>query len=234
MGHFTDAKVHNLRYNLISMARETNPAMGLSNSMENNSAVAPDQDATLVSSAQQGDLSAFELLVDRHQKRMLNIAFRLIGDYDDACEVVQDAFVSAHKNIRTFRREAKFTTWLTTITVNLSKNRLKQIKSRRGHVAFSLDDPIRTEDGQMIVDPPSKEPSALDQLLKRDVREQVQECIKKLQHVFREVLVLRDMQDFSYEEIGSMLKMREGTVKSRLYRAREMVKDCLKNTVGTL
>ena len=159
---------------------------------------------------------------------MLNVAYRLIGDYDDACEVVQDAFVSAYKNIKTFRGDAKFTTWLTTITVNLSKNRLKQMRSRQGHEAYSLDDQIQTDDGRMTIDPPSKEPSVLDRMETRDIRTRVQDCIKALDPDFREVLVLRDMQEFSYEEIGSMLKVREGTVKSRLFRARDMVKDCLK------
>lgn len=165
---------------------------------------------------------------------MLNIAFRLVGDYDDACEVVQDAFVSAYRNIKTFRGDAKFTTWLTTITLNLSKNRLKQMRSRHGHEAFSLNDPIRTDDGEMTMDPPSKEPSVLNVLEKRDVQARVQDCIKALETDFREVLVLRDMQEFSYEEIGSMLKVREGTVKSRLFRAREMVRDCLKRFMGEL
>ena len=82
----------------------------------------PDDDASLVALSKKGDLNAFEALVRKHQKRMLNIAFRLIDDYEEACEVVQDAFVSAYKNIRTFRGESKFSTWLTSITVNLSKN----------------------------------------------------------------------------------------------------------------
>ncbi len=159
---------------------------------------------------------------------MLNIAYRLIGDYDDACEVVQDAFVSAHKNIRMFRGDAKFTTWLTSITLNLSKNRLKQVRSRQGHEAFSLNDPIQTDDGTMTMDPPSKDPSVLEIMEMRDVQTRVRDCIKALDTDFREVLILRDMQEFSYEEIGSMLKVREGTVKSRLFRARDMVKDCLK------
>jgi RNA polymerase sigma-70 factor (ECF subfamily) len=232
--HFADAKEGFLRYNLTVMPNETNLPTGLSNSLAKEGLTVQDQDATLVSSALKGDLGAFELLVVRHQKRMLNIAFRLMGDYDDACEVVQDAFVSVYKNIKTFRGEAKFATWLTAITMNLSKNRLKQMKSRQRLVAFSLDDPIRTEDGQMAVDPPSKEPSVLDQLIKRDVQNRIEECIKKLDHLFREVLILRDMQDFSYEEIGSMLKIREGTVKSRLFRAREIVKDCLKKVAGTI
>ena len=191
-------------------------------------ASAHDDDAALVMSSQKGDLEAFERLVTKHQKRMLNIAYRLIGDYDDACEVVQDSFVSAYKSIRSFRGEAKFTTWLTSITLNLAKNRLKQMKSRQAHEVFSLDDPVDTADGQMSIELPSKEPSALDQFETRDIQARVQACIKALEQDFREVLVLRDMQDFSYEEIGNMLKVREGTVKSRLFRAREMVKDCLK------
>ena len=86
----------------------------------------------------------------------------------------------------------------------------------------------------MAVDPPSKGPSVLDRLEARDERKKVQECISALEPEFREVIILRDMQDFSYEEIGSLLKVREGTVKSRLFRAREAVKDCLKRAMGTL
>ncbi len=193
-----------------------------------------DDDAAFVASSQNGDLGAFEQLVVKHQKRMLNVAYRLTNDYDEACEIVQDTFVSAYKHINSFRGESKFTTWLTTICVNLSKNRLRQIRSRRGREAFSLDDPVRTDEGRMPLDPPSNDPSVLDHLEKRDVREKVQDCIKALDPAFREVLVLRDLQDFSYEEIGCMLKVREGTVKSRLFRAREMVRDCLKRVMGDL
>ncbi len=207
---------------------------GLSNPLEGTDAGTIDDDMPLVLSSQEGNLDAFEQLVIKHQKRMLNIAFRLINDYDEACEVAQDAFVSAFKSIRSFRGEARFTTWLTTITVNLSKNKLRQIKSRQGHLAYSLDEPVLTPDGQMAIDPPSKDPSVLDTLEKRDVQSKVQGCIKALEPGFREVLVLRDMQDFSYEEIGSMLAMRAGTVKSRLFRAREIVKDCLKRVMGEL
>jgi RNA polymerase sigma-70 factor (ECF subfamily) len=214
------------------MSKGTKPSASLSYSPDNDSSLGTDNDTALVSSAQKGDLDAFELLVARYQKRMLNVSFRLIGDYDDACEVVQDAFLSAYRNIKTFRGDAKFTTWLTTITLNLSKNRLKQITSRQGHAAYSLDDPIRTDDGEMTRDPPSKEPSALERMETRDIQIKVQDCIKALEPDFREVLVLRDLQDFSYEEIGGMLKVRDGTVKSRLSRARELVKECLKKSLA--
>ncbi|MFA5073740.1 MAG: sigma-70 family RNA polymerase sigma factor [Nitrospirota bacterium] len=215
------------------MHSETNQPIELSYSAEPEK-VSADPDRALVAQAQTGDLGAFETLVARHQKQMLNIACRLIGDYDDACEVTQDAFVSAYKHIKTFRSQAKFSTWLTSITLNLSRNRLKQLKSRQSHTPVSLDDPIKTDNGQMVMDPASKEPNVLDQLVKRDVRNQVQQCIKKLGPEFREVIVLRDMQEISYEEIGSLLKMPQGTVKSRLFRAREMVKNCLKSALGEL
>ena len=212
----------------------TNPPAVLSNPTGSRPQDHVDPDAGLVAATQQGDLNAFEALVAKHQKRMLNIAFRLIDDHEEACEVVQDAFVSAYRSIRTFRGEAKFTTWLTTITVNLSKNRLTQLRSRKRREAYSLDAPIMTDDGELTPDPPSREPSALDRMITRDVQKSVQDCIKALEPDFREVLVLRDMQDFPYDEIGGMLKMREGTVKSRLSRAREMVRECLKKFMGEL
>lgn len=212
----------------------TNISPELSYEGKDPAAAAPDPDAALVASVRQGDLDAFEGLVVRHQKRMLNIAYRLIGNYDDACEVVQDVFVSAYRNLATFRGDAKFTTWLTTITLNLSKNRLKQLRSRRGHEAFSMDDPVETGDGPMTIDPPSKDRSALDVLEQRDVQARVQDCVKALEQDFREALVLRDLQGFSYEEIGDMLQVKPGTVKSRISRAREMVKECLKRFLGEL
>jgi len=86
----------------------------------------------------------------------------------------------------------------------------------------------------VMPDPPDREPSVLDRMEKRDVQRKVQDCIKALEPDFREVLVLRDMQDLSYEEIGGMLKVASGTVKSRLFRARESVKDCLKKVMGIL
>ena len=206
----------------------------MSNIPENDQAGIVDADAVLVRASQQGDLSAFEALVSRHQKRMLNIAFRLTGEYEDACEVVQDAFVSAYRNLKGFRQESKFSTWLTSIAVNLSKNRLKRMQVRRMREPRSLDDPIRTADGELLPDPPSSEPSTLDRLEQQEAKTRVQDCIQALEPDFREVIILRDMQDHSYEEIGAMLRVAAGTVKSRLFRAREAVKECLKKTAGIL
>ena len=198
------------------------------------SRIITDEDAVLISSCKQGDMAAFESLVHKYQKRMFNIAFRIIGDYEDAGEAVQEAFLSAYRGIGKFRGDATFLTWLTTITVNLTKNRLKQVRGRRHHEIYSLDDPIQTDEGSMAADPPSNAPSVQEQLEQHDIRQKVQECISVLETDFREALVLRDMQEFSYEEISGILKIALGTVKSRISRARETIRDCLKRKLGDI
>jgi RNA polymerase sigma-70 factor (ECF subfamily) len=192
--------------------------------------VKADEDSDLVLLSQRGDMDAFEQLVIRHQKKMVNIACRITGSYEDACDVAQDAFVSAWKEIKRFERKSRFSTWLYTITVNLSRNRLKQTVTARNRHEVS----IHAEEGSIHIDPPSTEPSALEMLEKRDVKKSVHDCIGKLEEEFRLVVVLRDLQGFAYNEIGDMLKVAEGTVKSRLFRAREMLKKCLKGKLGEL
>ena len=190
------------------------------------------EDGELVSAFRSGDPDAFGVLVRRHQKTMLNVAYRMLGSYEEACEVVQDAFVAAHRGLPQFRMEAKFSTWLTAITLNQARNRLASLASRRRFEAFSLDAPIAAGHGEVRADPPSGAPSALDGLEAQALRRQVEACLQGLPADFREVLVLRDLQDRSYLEIGAILSLREGTVKSRLARAREGIKACLERALG--
>jgi len=192
----------------------------------------PDEDSVLVASWRQGELASFESLVEKYQKRMLNIAYRITGDYEDACEVAQDAFVAAYRGIESFRGAARFSTWLTSITLNLSRNRLQKVQAKRRNEAYSLDGTTHDEDCGPVRERPSSAPSALEQLEMRTLHEKLKECINALSVEFRETIVLRDMQDFSYGEICSILNVREGTVKSRLFRAREMVRECMKRAVG--
>jgi len=193
-----------------------------------------DEDSVLVASWRRGELASFEALVAKYQKRMLNIAFRITGDYEDACEVAQDAFVAAYRGIEAFRGSARFSTWLTSITLNLSRNRLQQVQTKRRNEAYSLDGPAPGEDSSPVHERPSSAPSVLEQLEMRALHEKLKDCINALSADFRETIVLRDMQDFSYEEMCSILNVREGTVKSRLFRAREMVRECMKRAVGEL
>ena len=191
-------------------------------------------DAALARACRDGDMAAFECLVERHQRMIINVAFRMTGDYEDACDIVQEAFIAAWRKIGDYRGEAKFSTWLTAIVVNLSRNRLQQIRQRSRREAYSLNAPIPGSDGESLPDPPCETPSSLEQLEEQELRHYVQHCIELLTMEFREVLVLRDMQGLSYEEVGTALGLRDGTVKSRLFRARDAVRECLRKTVGML
>lgn len=193
-----------------------------------------DEDVELVSLCKQGNVDAFEVLVKKYQKRMFNIAYRMISNYDDACEVVQDAFVSVYKSIHNFKEKARFSTWLCTIVMNLSRNRLKQLQVQSYREEFSIDDPVYTDASMMKVESVSGEPSILEKLEREDIQQKIQECISSLDSEYKEVIILRDIQDFSYYEISDMLKIPEGTVKSRLFRARSALKDCLKRSLGDL
>ena len=191
-----------------------------------------DEDAPCVMRCQSGDADAFEVLVERHQKRMLNIAYRMLGDYEEACDIVQESFLSAYRSIRSFRRQAKFSTWLYGIVVNHSKNRLKQIAGRSRHETQSVDGPVELKNGSVFRQAADCGESAADGLEKREMEKAIQGCIASLESEYREVLVLRDIQGFSYEEIRGMLSLPEGTVKSRLFRARAALKDRLVKVLG--
>ena len=193
-----------------------------------------DEDYEFVSLCKKGDVDAFEELVRKHQKRMFNIAYRMMGNYEEACEIVQDAFISAYRSIKSFKGRAKFSTWLYTIVINLSKNRLKQLKTQLHREKYSIDNPVLKNENPINVEPATNEPSALERLEKKDIQQKVQGCINSLDDEFREVVVLRDIQGFSYDEISDLLKVPEGTVKSRLFRAREVLKDCMKKVIGDL
>jgi RNA polymerase sigma-70 factor (ECF subfamily) len=193
-----------------------------------------DDDAELVASSRKGDLRAFEALVGKYRNRMFTLVYRILGDYDDAAEVTQDAFVSAWRALGKFRGEALFSTWLTKIAVNLSRNRLQQVRNRCSREAYSLDEPIPGCEDCRHSDPSSDGPSAQEMLEQEEIRKRVQGCINGLEPGFREVLVLRDVEEYSYGEIGGMLGLAEGTVKSRLSRAREAIRGCLKRVLGEI
>lgn len=206
----------------------------VSNTIESRKAAVEDEDLQYVTLCQRGEMEAFEVLVERHQKRMLNIAYRMTGDYDEACDVTQEAFIAAYKSMKSFKAEAKFSTWLYRIVMNLSKNRLKQLHGRTTRESLRLDDcgdgraketgnPSLVHDGNPGLD-----------MERREREAHVQQCVNSLDAEYREVLVLRDIQGFSYEEIRDILKVPDGTVKSRLSRARNALKDCLAKIIGDL
>ena len=206
----------------------------MSNIIENKSASSADDDLEYVVLCQNGDTEAFAVLVERHQKKMLNIAFRMMGDYDEACDIVQDAFVAAFRSIRKFKAEAKFSTWLYRIVVNYTKNRLKQRQNVARHESKSIDETDQAQNGCMDCTADANGGNPAEKMERKELEEHVQKCITALDVEYREVLVMRDIQGFSYEEIKDILKIPCGTVKSRLSRARNALKDCLLKVIGDL
>jgi RNA polymerase sigma-70 factor (ECF subfamily) len=195
---------------------------------------AADEDWEFVALCQQGDTEAFEVLVERHQKKMLNIAYRMTGNYDEACDVTQEAFVAAYKSIRKFKAESKFSTWLYRIVINYSKNRLKQLRGRERRESFSLDDSTKIKGTEISRQSSAQESDPGTRMERREREAQVQHCINTLDEEYRDVLVLKDIQGFSYEEIKAILNIPDGTVKSRLSRARNALKNCLLKVMGDL
>jgi len=193
-----------------------------------------DADTALVAAAGNGEVEAFEVLVRRHQRRIYNFVLRMTGSAEEAAEVSQDVFVTAFRRLQTFRGKARFSTWLGAIAVNLSRNRLAQMRRRNTREAISLDEPRQTDDGELLRETASGEPSALERLESRAMRRAVRRCIARLPVEFREVMVLRELQELSYAEIADMLSLRSGTVKSRLARAREAIRQCLKPVMEKL
>ena len=187
-------------------------------------------DENTVAAWRQGNLAAFEQIVISHQKSMYNVAYRISGNEADAADIVQDAFISAWKKICDFRGESKLSTWLINITINQARTRWQQNRQKQRR-EDCLDQPSEKGDSAPL-QVASGRPSALELLEQDQLRELLERCINALENGFREVLVLRDMREMAYEEVAQALGLRDGTVKSRLFRAREAVRDCVTREMG--
>ncbi len=188
------------------------------------------EDIGLVERCQQGISEAFDELVLKYQKKVFNVAYRLLNNYDEANDIAQEVFVRVYKNIGGFRKESSIFTWLYRITVNLSMNRLKVLNRERKRLD-SLDDPISTEEGEVKKEISANGPLPLDMLVQKERSELIQKALTSLDDEFRTILVLRDIEGLSYEEIAQILKINVGTVKSRLHRGRMMLKDKLQGVL---
>jgi len=210
--------------------------MEVADKAEDKNKTIEDDDLKWVLLCQKGDAEAFGVLVERYQKKMLNTAYRMIGDYEEACDVVQEAFLATFRAIKNFRGEARFSTWLYGIVVNSTKNRLTQMnrmKNRFYHEGACSGNPLGGEEGGCNCQDASSRPdSLLEHLEKKELEARVQECISFLDDYHREILVLRDIQGLSYDEIVLTLKIPLGTVRSRLFRARNTLKDLLLHRIG--
>lgn len=173
----------------------------------------------LVTKAQNGDTQAFEELVMIYQDRLYGLCYRLSGNHADAQDLAQETFVRAYRALRKFRQEADFGTYLHRIAINLWLSYRK-----RNHSELSLDDPVMAGEGELPRQVAGNERHPEQVLEETEYRTLIKEGLAVLAREHRAVLVLREMEDLSYEEIAATLGVAPGTVKSRLSRAREALK----------
>lgn len=181
-------------------------------------------DEELIKEFQDHDtIEAYELLVKRYKDPLMNFVYRFVGDKDICTDIVQDTMIKFYLNKDSYKSFAKFSTWIYTIAGNLAKNELKRRK-RRTILSLSQDDEdytLQVEDKKFVA--PDR---AADNVLKSGL---IQKALMKVKDVYREVVILRDIQELSYEEIAEVTGLSIGTVKSRINRGRTQLQKILKN-----
>ena len=181
---------------------------------------APCSDAELVVRTCSGDTDAFAVLVQRHQDYIYNAALHMVGSAQQAEDVAQEVFLKAFRGLRGVRQRAKFSTWLYGIMVNCVRSHWRRVRRRPDPV--SLDGNPNTDNPSP--DPASPDGGPLSESVRREEVEMVRRAIAGLASGFREVIVLRDIEGLSYEELAQTLDVPLGTVKSRLFRARNALR----------
>ncbi len=186
-------------------------------------------DALLIKAFQKGDKKAFDELVIRHKDRIFNLCYRFLGDYEEANDSAQEAFVKAYGSLKTFRLESAFSTWLYRIAVNTCKNKLGSSAYKAKRKTVSLDNPGSPSDvPSPMMEIQNGAPSPLARMEEKEKMTLVQRALDTLPTEFKMVVTLRDVEGLSYEEIAEVTGLNLGTVKSRIARARTDLRNRLR------
>ncbi len=186
-------------------------------------------DEILVKSFQTDDARAFDRLVIKHQDMVFNLCFRILGDYDDAEDCSQETFIKVYKNLKGFRFQSSFTTWLYRITVNTCRNRLVSAKSRMRVKMVRIDNPGGADSDPLDIHDYSYNPDLVYE--KNEQKRQILDAIESLEIDLRVLIVLREIEGRSYEDISEITGVNLGTVKSRLARARHLLREMLRGVL---
>jgi len=180
-------------------------------------------DEDLIERFQNGDLYAFDLIVKRYKNQLLNFVYRFLGNAEEAEDLVQETFLRVYRNRKAYQKVAKFSTWIYTIAGNLAKTELRKRKRRK---FFSISDLGYNEKDYDISDEAYNPEKDVDGRMKEEI---IYKEIENLSPKFREVILLRDVQQLSYEEISQIVNIPLGTVKSRVNRGRLKLQEKLKH-----
>ena len=180
-------------------------------------------DEELIKDFQNGNISSYNHLVYRYKDRLFNYICQFVRDVDLAEDLLQDTFIKLYTHKDSYREIAKFSTWIYTIAGNFAKTELRKFKRRK---TYSHSD-LSFEDNEFIVKDDNGDPDS--DLSNDSLKNDLSICINQLPLNFRTIIILRDIQELSYEEISRIVELPLGTVKSRINRARLKLYECLKN-----
>ena len=181
-------------------------------------------DEQLIAEFQQEKVEAFNEIVLRYKDKLINFLFRYTGSREEAEDLAQDTFLKLYKSKHLYKEIAKFSTWFYTIAINIAKTNLRK-KKNYSSISISDFDPDGEKDFDLKADVLSPEDTAQAGI----ENEFIQNAINSLDDKFKEVIILRDIQDMDYEEIAEIMKLPLGTVKSRINRGREKLKELLQD-----
>lgn len=182
----------------------------------------------LIKRIKDGDLSAYNIMVTRYWDRTYARVIQLLNNKQDAEEVTQDAFIRAQRGLATFRGESSFGTWLYQIATNLARNRYWYWFRRKRDQSFSIDQPLSVDTDITLENfMPSEQESPSQAAITQEFVDRVATCMDDLSEQHRQVLVLRNIENMSYDAIAARLGLSVGTVKSRIARGRERLRDLL-------
>lgn len=185
-------------------------------------------DRELVERVQEGDRDAFRILFDRYHRRAHAVAFGVVKNHQDAADVVQDGFVKVHRHIGQFQGSSSFYTWLYRIVMNLAIDHVRRRKNSKG---VEYDDRVKREADEIAGDgtllPRILDANPSKTVIRRELLEKIQSALDELPEYHRAVIVLREIEGLSYEEMSEVLEVPKGTIMSRLFHARKKMQDAL-------
>lgn len=184
-----------------------------------------ENEKNLIIQSKSGDIQSFETLIKGYQKMAYNVAYRIMGNEEDAKDMTQEALIKVYKNLKGFRMDSSFSTWMYRIVMNTCKDELRKKKMK----VISIDQPITTDDGQMHMEIEDKGLKPDEIVESRETQKEVHEALQAVSETNRVVVVLRDIKGFSYSEISEIIDVPVGTIKSRINRGRQELKNILMN-----
>ena len=187
------------------------------------------EDELLIRDFLADDIRAFDRIVNKYKDMVFNLCYRILSDYDEADDCSQETFIKVYNNIKNFRFQSSFLTWLYRIAVNTCKNRLSSRQSRLNKSFLKIGNPSEDNRDPLEIGDRSFDPEVLFE--KNEQKRQIDRAIESLPAELRILIILRDLEDRSYEDISEITGVNIGTVKSRLARARSQLRDSLRGVL---